>query len=123
MVLAGDIIEIILHVQDMTAMVSFYRDKLGLQVRSPHGVSDFRNVPWVEMETGVCTLALHGGGQCRLGKDTPRFVFRVSDIQAAHDELQRRDVNMGPVRPAAPGVWVCDGTDPEGNRFSLESRP
>lgn len=54
-----------------------------------------------------------------------RLGLRLSypgDLEADRDELLRRGVSMGEVRSPATGVLVCDGVDPEGNRFSLESR-
>ena len=122
MAIAGELMEVILYVQDMGAQVSFYRDKLGLQVKEPQGESDWSGVHWVELDTGSCTLALHAGGNRRLGDDAPKIVFRVSDLPAARQELARRGVPMGQVRSPAPGVQVSDGVDPEGNRFSIESR-
>jgi len=114
--------EVILYVRDMGAQVAFYRDLLGLQVKAPQGVADWSAVPWVELETGACTLALHAGGQGRQGEDAPKIVFRVADVPAAREELIRRGVPLGEMRSPAPGVQVCDGVDPEGNRFSVESR-
>lgn len=118
----GGLLEVILYVQDMDAQVSFYRDVLGLQVKQPHGVQDYADVFWVELATGSCTLALHAGGQRRLGEDAPKIVFRVDYVPDIRAELLRRGVPMGKVRAPAPGVQVCDGTDPEGNRFSIESQ-
>ena len=114
--------EVILYVQDMGAQVSFYRDMLGLEVKEPRGESEWASIHWVELDTGSCTLALHAGGQRRLGNDAPKIVFRVSDVLAARQGLVRRGVPMGEVRSPAPGVQVADGVDPEGNRFSIESR-
>lgn len=122
MAIAGELMEVILYVQDMGAQVSFYRDLMGLEVREPGLVEDWTGVQWVELETGSCTLALHVGGQRRQGKDAPKIVFRVADVPGARNELVRRGVPMGEVRSPAPGVEVSDGVDPEGNRFSIESR-
>jgi predicted enzyme related to lactoylglutathione lyase len=118
----SELMEVILYVQDMQAQVSFYRDKLGLAVKEPQGIEDFSNVFWVEFATGTCTLVLHGGGQRRLGADAPKVVFRVGDIEAARTALLERGAQLGEVRSPAPGVWVCDGVDPEGNKFSIERR-
>jgi hypothetical protein len=74
------------------------------------------------MDTGSCTLALHGGGEGRYGQDAPKVVFRVSDVAASRAELLQDRVTMGEVRSPGPGIQVCDGWDPEGNRFSIESR-
>jgi predicted enzyme related to lactoylglutathione lyase len=116
----GELMEVILYVRDMAGQVSFYRDQLGLRVRQPQNAADYSQAFWVELDTGACTLVLHGGGQRRLGQDTPKVVFRVGDIHAAREELAGRGVALGPARSPAPGVWVCDGKDPEGNPFSIE---
>jgi predicted enzyme related to lactoylglutathione lyase len=120
--LVGRLLETILYVADMPAQVSFYRDRLGLAVKAPAGEADFSTVYWVEFETGACTLVLHGGGQGRLGVDAPKLVFAVADIHAARAALLERGVALGDVRSPAPGVWVADGKDPEGNAFSIEQR-
>jgi len=116
------LIEIIVYVQNMNAQVAFYREAFGLDVTYPAGLSDYSNEFWVTLNTGQCVLALHGGGQKRLGADAPKLVFGVDDIHAAREELVRRGVKVGEVRSAAPGVWVVDGEDPEGNKFSIEKR-
>jgi catechol 2,3-dioxygenase-like lactoylglutathione lyase family enzyme len=116
------LMEVILFVQDMPAQVAFYRDQLGLTVREPAGLDDYASAYWVEFDTGPCTLVLHGGGQRRLGPDSPKFVFRVAALEAARADLLARGVQLGPSRTPAPGVSVCDGADPEGNHFSLEQR-
>ena len=121
MTIVGELMEVILYVQDMNAQVAFYRNALGLRVSFPQGKADYGQESWVTLDTGGCTLALHGGGQRRLGEDAPNIVFRVADIQAAREELVRQGVSLGQARTPAPGVWVCDGVDPEGNKFSIES--
>ena len=121
-IMIGGLMEVILYVEDMNAQVSFYRDTLGFSVNEPQDVEEFNEVFWVELDTGSCTLALHAGGQRRLGEDAPKVVFRAADVPAAREELQAREIPMGEVRSPAPGVQVCDGLDPEGNKFSIESR-
>jgi catechol 2,3-dioxygenase-like lactoylglutathione lyase family enzyme len=122
MAIVGELLEVILYVQDMDAQVSFYRDVLGLQVEAPAGEQDLDGASWVALASGACTLALHVGGQRRLGDDAPKIVFLVADVSRARDELLQRGVVMGEVRSPASGVLVCDGLDPEGNKFSVESR-
>ena len=117
----GEIMEVILYVEDMNAQVSFYRDKLGLSVKSPRDTEDYGEVFWVEMDSGPCTLALHAGGKRRFGDEAPKIVFNVGDILAVRQGLLDRGVPMDEIRSAAPGIWVCDGVDPEGNKFSIES--
>ena len=121
MALLKDIMEIILYVEDMNAQVEFYTKKLGFKVTYPQGIDEYVDQMWVTLDTGACTLALHGGGKRRFGQDAPKFVFRVDDILAVREELLRLGVVLGEVRSAAPGVWVCDGEDAEGNKLSIES--
>jgi predicted enzyme related to lactoylglutathione lyase len=117
----GEIMEVILYVEDMESQVSFYRDKLGLKVKFPTETTSFSEEIWVELDSGPSTLALHAGGKRRFGADAPKIVFRVGDILADRQELTDQEVQMGEIRSAAPGVWVSDGIDPEGNKFSIES--
>jgi predicted enzyme related to lactoylglutathione lyase len=115
------LIEIIVYVADMSAQVRFYQDNFGLKVTYPPNLDSYADQFWVTLDAGGVVLALHGGGQGRLGADTPKIVFGVDAIQAARAELVEKGVNLDEVRSAAPGVWVCDGRDPEGNPFSIES--
>lgn len=115
------LIEIILYVADMDAQVKFYREMFELPVTYPAELDSYADQFWVTLDAGGVILALHGGGQGRLGADTPKIVFGVADIHAAQAELLAKGVNISEVRTAAPGVWVCDGHDPEGNPFSIES--
>ena len=114
--------EVILYVEDMAGQVRFYRDTLGLRVSYPPDVADFGGEYWVTFATGACTLALHRGGAKRFGEDAPKVVFRVDDVAAARTALELRGVKMDAVRSPSKGVLVSDGVDPEGNRFSIESR-
>jgi catechol 2,3-dioxygenase-like lactoylglutathione lyase family enzyme len=115
------LIEIIVYVQQMDVQVRFYRDVLGLTVRSPAGLTDYTNEFWVELETGSCTLALHGGGHGQTGAEIPKLVFGVVDIEAARIMLLEKGVTASEVRSPAPGVMVVDALDAEGNPFSVES--
>jgi len=114
------LMEVILYVQDMATQVAFYRDTLGLKVRFPTGDQNLAGESWVTLDSGACVLALHAGGQRRLGKDSPKIVFAVDDIQATRTHLMSLGLAMGDVRSPAPGVWVSDALDPEGNPLSIE---
>lgn len=116
------LVEVILYVEDMAGMVAFYRDVLGLAVKHPTGVTNYGQEHWVTFETGGCTLALHSGGRARASGEGSEIVFLVDDILAAREELVARGAAMGEVVMAAPGLAVCGGRDPEGNRFAVEAR-
>lgn len=116
------LIEVILYVENMTEQVRFYRDILGLTITEPPGVTDFRNAFWVVLDGGGFRLVLHGGGQRRLGEDTPNLGFRVTDIQAAREHLLKQGVRVGEIRNPVPTSSVIDCRDPEGNRVSIVQR-
>lgn len=117
----GPLHELILYVADMQAQVGFYRDTLGLEVSYPAGLDDYSDQYWVVFNTGQCSLALHAGGEKRLGEDAPKFVFKVEEIASCREELIGAGVLMSEIHSPASGVQVCDGRDPEGNAFSIES--
>lgn len=117
----GGLVETVLYVRDMAGMVAFYRDQLGLEIQSPANVTDFSQESWVVFDTGACKLALQGGGQQRLGEDSPLIVFGVADIDQARALLVERGVNLEEAIETAPGVKVCYGRDPEGNAIALEA--
>ncbi|MAS92103.1 MAG: hypothetical protein CMO55_02810 [Verrucomicrobiales bacterium] len=118
----GPLDELILYVQDMEAQVQFYRDTLGLEIAYPAGLETYADQFWVTFQTGACTLALHGGGEKAFGKDAPKFVFAVENVEETREALQARKVPVGEIQSPAPGVQVFDSRDPEGNYFSLECR-
>ncbi|MCC7477402.1 VOC family protein [bacterium] len=120
--LLGELSEIIVHVNDMQAMVSFYRDKLGLSIIWPADKDDYSQEFWVTFSTGVCTLALHGGGrEPRVAGET-RYGFSVADAAATRDWLLAQGVKCGEQRSPAPGVQVVDFWDIEGNMLFVEQR-
>ena len=114
--------EIIIYVSDMDAQVRFYRDVLGLSISYPAGLDSYSQEFWVVFDTGLCKLALHGGGNKEFGKDAPKFVFDTDDVKAVQQYLTGQNVKVGEIREPAPGVEVFDAADPEGNYFSVEKR-
>ena len=117
------LIEIILYVEDMALMVSFYHEVLQLPFKTHDADDDVSSAYWVPFQAGHCVLALHGGGSKTFGKDAPKFVFGVENLEQERSRLQEAGVRMSEVRSPAPGVLVCDAWDPEGNIFSLEEGP
>lgn len=117
----GPLHEIILYVSNMIGQVSFYRDTLGLEVAYPEDLEDGSEAFWVVFKTGQCSLALHGGGEKRIGEDAPKIVFQVDDVASAREELIAKGVPMSEIVEPAPGIQVSNSRDPEGNAFSIES--
>jgi catechol 2,3-dioxygenase-like lactoylglutathione lyase family enzyme len=112
----GTLSEVIVYVREMDRMASFYTDVLGLEIAAGDPEHGF-----VEFDTGTCSLCLHAGREDDPGDAAPKFVFGVEDVEEARAYLHEHDVELGEVRSPAPGKRVCDGLDPEGNAFAIES--
>ena len=104
-----ELAEVVVYTQDMARATAFYRDTLGLE-------PDFESPHWTTFRTGACTLALHQG------TEAPDPTFLVDDLDAARAGLEAAGVDVTEIREPAPGLRVFDARDPDGNRFSLESR-
>ena len=104
-----ELVEVVVYTQDMARATAFYRDTLGLE-------PDFESPHWTTFRTGACTLALHAGSEA------PDPTFLVDDLDAARGSLEAAGVDVTEIREPAAGVRVFDARDPDGNRFSIESR-
>jgi catechol 2,3-dioxygenase-like lactoylglutathione lyase family enzyme len=109
------LVEVVLYVRDMDRAVGFYRDVLGL-------VIDHESPGWTTFRTGACTLALHAVAGRVSGAGEPNPTFLVDDAPAERARLARNGIEVTEIREPVAGVQVFDARDPDGNRFSLESR-
>ena len=97
----------------MDQMVAFYRDVLGLKLKT-------NDRGWKRFDAGACEIALHSGGR-RPGPRSPKIQFDVKDVAAMRDALIARGAKMGKVS-SKDGLELCGGKDPDGNPFSLSNR-
>ena len=117
MAVLSELTEIVLQVKDLPALLAFYRDGLGLQVKT----SDDGPPARAELEAGTCSLVLDTGLKPGPVNNRTRLVFKVADLDSMRETLAERGVRLGPVYRPRPGLAACDGSDPEGNLFSLQS--
>jgi hypothetical protein len=94
---------IIYFTNQMKTMTAFYRDVIGL---SPIDNAESDPSGFLEFDAGACTIALHKGSP---GKPATR------------EELIRRGAKMGTFNPKG-SLHLCDGKDPEGNKFQISNR-
>ncbi len=127
--------EIILNVQDINTQVNFYQQVLGLKVIEPQGAKDFREFYTVKLQTQGCLLVLDSRvqekdddeddeeerGERGEREARQKLVFRVSNIELARKELLAHGSLLEEVQSPRQGVWTCEGIDPEGNLFSIQS--
>ena len=112
-----------LLVNDYRAMLSFYRDTLGLQV----GFDDGEN--FAEVKAGEAEISLfvrHGMADAldglRSGEgDRAVLIFHVDDVGATYRRLSSRDVNFvtPPKDMAEWGIRIALFRDPEGNLVEI----
>ena len=101
--------EVVVYTRDMERAAAFYRDVLGLE-------PDFESLHWTTFRTGACTFALHAGSEA------PDPTFEVADAGAERERLLAAGVEVTEIREPVAGLRVFDARDPDGNRFSIESR-
>src|SRR5438067_1096494 len=99
----------------MEKSIAFYRDTLGLQL-------GHQGTAWTTFRTGACTLALHAVDDRQPGTAEPDPTFVVNDVTAERARLGGAGVWVSEIREPAAGTRVFDVRDPDGNRFSIESR-
>jgi catechol 2,3-dioxygenase-like lactoylglutathione lyase family enzyme len=104
---------IILFTANLEAMASFYQSVLGL--KPVH-----REAGWLELDAGGCAIALHAG-KSTPGLQAPKLAFFATDVAAARALLIERGAKMGKLL-AAGSFDMCNGKDPDGNRFQISSR-
>jgi catechol 2,3-dioxygenase-like lactoylglutathione lyase family enzyme len=104
---------IVLFTNNMQEMVAFYRDVLGLPLKT-------NEKGWTEFDAGGCGIALHNGSS-RIGARPPKLVFFAADVAAARAALAARGAKLGKVMSGG-GLVRCEGKDPDGNPYSLSNR-
>ena len=116
------LVRVILYVQDVDRLASFYREALGLPV-----VEEIAG-EWAVLKAGACELALHRVGEAyRLGdkaswraESNAKLVLAVDQpLDTLRAALLSAGVAMGEIK-SYPGTGpLCDGRDPEGNVSQL----
>jgi catechol-2,3-dioxygenase len=114
----GQVEYVIMYVKDGEALLPFYRDTLGLSVKS-------QSPGWIELDAGALTIALHdrpGAEQTPLTRT--EIVFHTPDVQGAYSRLKERDIPwVNELREVhcEPGyvAYAAAFHDPDGNLLSI----
>jgi catechol 2,3-dioxygenase-like lactoylglutathione lyase family enzyme len=117
---------IILYVQDVERLRSFYTDILKLEV-----IEDF-HAQWTLLNAGKGKIGLHKIGDKYADRikggykfdNNAKIVFEIEeDIHKARERLIGKNVVMREIKTFDNyDYWLCDGEDPEGNVFQLKQR-
>jgi catechol 2,3-dioxygenase-like lactoylglutathione lyase family enzyme len=112
-------------VSDVDEAKAFYVDKVGFNLDHDHQVNDELRFVQLTPPGSACSITIGTG----ISEATPGSVqglqMVVSDIQAAHDELAGRGVEVSDVQNFPWGDFVFF-SDPDGNGWAVQyiaSRP
>ena len=108
---------VILFVGDIKLVAAFYRDVLGLEQKICS--DDPKN--WQEFEAGGLTIALHLSDAPKPRRIATKIVFYSGNVKSTKQQLEARGAKLGRVLKTEEFEF-CNGTDPEGNPFSISSR-
>ncbi len=98
-------------------MAAFYQQVLGLV---PKTCADDPK-EWQEFLAGSLTIALHLSDAPKPRRIATKLVFYSSDVKMIKQQLEARGVKLGRIIKTE-FFEFCNGTDPEGNPFSISSR-
>ena len=117
---------VILYVQDVDRLKSFYINILKLEV-----IEEYQSL-WALLRAGNGKIGLHKIGDAYADKikdgyqfdNNAKIVFEIDeDINKARELLLGQHVLMKEIKTFDNyDHWLCDGEDPEGNVFQLKQR-
>lgn len=111
------------YVRDMKKALAFYKDKLGLKLKT-----FWQNLPnpWAELEAGDVLLGLeevrNRGESVRPPWGGAVVSFQVENIEEAKSDLEKKGVNFTTEILIFEKVKVVQFEDPDGNRLELHER-
>ena len=110
-------------VSDVDRAKEFYVEKAGFNADHDHRVSD--DVRFVQLTPpgSACSIAIGSGlGPAMAPGSAQGLQLVVDDIQAAHDELAGRGVEVSEVQEFPWGSFVFF-SDPDGNGWAVQAIP
>jgi predicted enzyme related to lactoylglutathione lyase len=104
----------------------FYEKAFGARRMKPPAAQDYPPEDWIQVKTGSVQIGFHRLGFLKANRKKPenpfKLVFKVADVAKKRKELVRMGVSMTRVWALEPRGEICDGWDPEGNRFQIADR-
>ncbi len=106
-------------VSDVDRAKAFYTDKIGFHADHDHRVSDDMRFVQLTPPGSACSIAIGLGITTAQPGSVEGLQLVVPDVQAAHDELSSRGVEVGAVQEFPWGSFVFFA-DPDGNRWAVQ---
>ena len=109
-------------VSDVDRAKAFYVEQVGFVADHDHRVSDEIRFVQLTPPGSACSIALGKGVTDAPPGSVQGMQMVVSDINAAHDELAGRGVEVSDVQEFPWGSFVFF-SDPDGNRWAVQQLP
>jgi predicted enzyme related to lactoylglutathione lyase len=109
-------------VSDVDRAKSFYTDQIGFNADQDHQVSDELRFVQLTPPGSACSISLGTGISDAEPGSVRGMQIVVSDINAAHDELVERGVDVSDVQHFPWGSFVFF-SDPDGNGWAVQQVP
>jgi catechol 2,3-dioxygenase-like lactoylglutathione lyase family enzyme len=113
---------VILPVTDVDRAKSFYVDQVGFH--ADHDATPYAGLRFVQLTPpgSACSIAFGQGLTTALPGSVQGTMLVVADIEAAHQQLAARGVQVSDVDDQAWGRFVYF-SDPDGNRWAVQQLP
>jgi catechol 2,3-dioxygenase-like lactoylglutathione lyase family enzyme len=106
-------------VTDIDRAKAFYVDKVGFNPDHDHAVSDTLRFVQLTPIGSACSIVLDRGMTGMAPGTVKGLQMVIESAQAAHDELQKRGVEVSEVSEMPWGKFVYF-SDPDGNTWALQ---
>jgi predicted enzyme related to lactoylglutathione lyase len=109
-------------VSDVDRAKAFYTDQVGFNADHDHRVSDDLRFVQLTPPGSGCSIAIGTGMMTTPPGSAQGLQLVVGDIEAAHDELASRGVEVSDVQDFPWGRFVFF-SDPDGNGWAVQQLP
>jgi predicted enzyme related to lactoylglutathione lyase len=109
-------------VSDVDRAKAFYTEQVGFHADHDHTVSDEIRFVQLTPPGSACSIALGKGVTDAPPGSVKGMQIVVSDVEAAHDELAARGVEVSDVQDFPWGRFVFF-SDPDGNGWAVQQLP
>ncbi len=113
---------VIVPVSDVDRAKAFYVDKVGFNPDHDQRVNDQLRFVQLTPPGSACSIAIGEGITQAAPGSVQGLQMVVADVQAAHDQLVGRGVEVGDVQVLAWGSFIFF-KDPDGNAWSIQQLP
>ena len=109
-------------VSDVDRAKAFYTDKVGFNADHDHRVNDALRFVQLTPPGSACSIAIGQGITPAAPGSVQGLQMVLADVQAAHDQLLARGVEVGDVQDLGWGLFIFF-KDPDGNSWAIQQLP